>query len=257
MTEAGTESETEGTSTSTGSMSQIDSTPPVADFSYDLEAGRLVVFTNKSYNNPASYSWDFGDGGTSKITNPTHTYTADGTYTVILTAKDSAGNEDIYQEQIAVTNFSESASFTYEIGGFKIWCVNTSTTSGTPQWTTSDGQATEGETPVFTFQENGQYQITLKIGNYQKTETIVINADILLEWQDNSGNETGFKIYHSLDGDNWSEIDTVSAGITSIAITEAEHGINITDVNYFKVTAYNATYESDPTNEVSIECVGV
>ena len=43
-----------------------------------------VKFTNQSYN-CSSYLWDFGDGTSSAQTNPSHTYTANGNYTVTLT----------------------------------------------------------------------------------------------------------------------------------------------------------------------------
>lgn len=43
-----------------------------------------VSFTNVS-NNATSYSWTFGDGGTSTLQNPSHTYNNPGTYTVSLT----------------------------------------------------------------------------------------------------------------------------------------------------------------------------
>ncbi len=42
-----------------------------------------VVFTNSS-SGANNYLWDFGDANTSSLQNPTHTYTATGTYTVML-----------------------------------------------------------------------------------------------------------------------------------------------------------------------------
>ena len=66
--------------------------PVSSDFSGDVlqvcTAPADVQFTNNSLN-ALSYSWDFGDGTTSTLANPTHSYTALGSYTVVLTA--SAG----------------------------------------------------------------------------------------------------------------------------------------------------------------------
>ena len=45
-----------------------------------------VTFTDSSTGLPTSWSWAFGDGGTSTAQNPSHTYTAAGSYTVALTA---------------------------------------------------------------------------------------------------------------------------------------------------------------------------
>ncbi len=43
---------------------------------------------------PYSYEWDFGDGTTSTSETPSHTYKADGSYTVSLTVTDDKGNTD-------------------------------------------------------------------------------------------------------------------------------------------------------------------
>lgn len=56
----------------------------IAAFSHNTNV-MSVNFTNKSAN-AISYSWDFGDGNTSTVPNPTHTYTASGTYSVRLIA---------------------------------------------------------------------------------------------------------------------------------------------------------------------------
>ena len=70
--------------------------PPVADFTGAPTAGEyplVVAFTDMSSNTPTSWSWTFGDGGTSTAQNPSYTYTAAGTYTVSLTATNQYGSD--------------------------------------------------------------------------------------------------------------------------------------------------------------------
>jgi len=54
-----------------------------------------VQFTDTSTGSPTSWSWSFGDGTTSTSQNPSHDYTAAGTYTVALTASNSAGSNTV------------------------------------------------------------------------------------------------------------------------------------------------------------------
>jgi PKD repeat protein len=70
--------------------------PPVADFSGDTLTGPVpltVNFTDASTNTPTSWFWDFGDGGSSAVQNPTYIYAYTGVYTVTLTATNSAGSD--------------------------------------------------------------------------------------------------------------------------------------------------------------------
>ncbi|MCE5338489.1 MAG: PKD domain-containing protein [Methanomicrobiaceae archaeon] len=56
-------------------------------FSADVTAGPApltVRFTDESTGDPRSWSWTFGDGGTSAEQNPVHTYGVPGNYTVAL-----------------------------------------------------------------------------------------------------------------------------------------------------------------------------
>jgi len=55
-----------------------------ADFSF-VQNNDSISFSNLS-SNFDSIIWNFGDGNTSNLTNPNHTYTASGTYTILLTA---------------------------------------------------------------------------------------------------------------------------------------------------------------------------
>ncbi|ACA84943.1 S8 family serine peptidase [Shewanella woodyi] len=69
---------------------------PVAGFDYSAE-GLSVSFTNTSTDandDIVSYSWDFGDMGTSTDMSPSHTYASAGSYAVSLTVTDAEGNTD-------------------------------------------------------------------------------------------------------------------------------------------------------------------
>lgn len=68
---------------------------PVASFTEVVTVGS-VDFTNTSTSSAtATYAWDFGDGQTSTLENPTNTYAANGTYTACLTITDSCGSNTI------------------------------------------------------------------------------------------------------------------------------------------------------------------
>lgn len=65
---------------------------PTPSFTETVNTNGVVDFTSTSaVTGTATYAWDFGDGNTSTIENPTHTYAANGTYTVCLAIVDSCG----------------------------------------------------------------------------------------------------------------------------------------------------------------------
>lgn len=77
--------------------------------------------------------------------------------------------------------------------------------------------------------------------------------DILLEWEDNSNNEDGFSIEHSLDGGTgWTQIAQVGADVTSYLITPETDGIDPSVANYFRVRAYNSDGNSDYSNTAEV-----
>lgn len=70
--------------------------PPVANFNASTTSSCSgdITFFDLSSNAPTSWLWDFGDGNTSTLQNPTHTYSATGFYTVTLTATNAFGIDD-------------------------------------------------------------------------------------------------------------------------------------------------------------------
>jgi PKD repeat protein len=80
---------------------------PVADFeSTCIE--RACSFDASGSSDPdgdaLTYSWDFGDGTTGTGETPNHTFAADGTYGVTLTARDPDDASDTSTEQVGVSN---------------------------------------------------------------------------------------------------------------------------------------------------------
>ncbi|MFC2129292.1 polysaccharide lyase family 7 protein [Bacteroidota bacterium] len=68
---------------------------PYTAFSADkttTTVDNAITFTDNSVNNATSWSWTFGDGGSSTEQNPIHTYTTAGSYTVSLRASNAAGD---------------------------------------------------------------------------------------------------------------------------------------------------------------------
>lgn len=95
-----------------------------ADFSADLTTvcvGQTVTFTDAStsdLNMITEYSWDFGDGTTSLLQNPTHDFMVPGTYTVELTITDVSGCSDIHTVDIVVEPELSISTITVDITCF-------------------------------------------------------------------------------------------------------------------------------------------
>ncbi len=79
---------------------------PEADFVFSPASptpGSVVSFTDQSYGEPTSWSWAFGDGGTSTSQNPSHTFAAAGSYSVALTAGKTSGSSSVTKIVVVTT----------------------------------------------------------------------------------------------------------------------------------------------------------
>jgi uncharacterized membrane protein len=84
-----------------------------------VTAQTQVGFSNTSQNG-STFSWNFGDGATSNLINPVHTYTSAGTYDVVMTATNTAGCTSTMDELITVNAVATGISKITE-NGISLW----------------------------------------------------------------------------------------------------------------------------------------
>ena len=147
-------------------------------------AGTASTFTNLVAANSSanfsvgSYLWTFGDGQTSTLPNPSHTYTTPGLYTVSLEVKETQGciysyslpiqidvrgpiiDFAVNKSQVCITQ-SDPVTFTSTVTK----AANDPAVSYTYYWTFGDGGNSTDQNPVHTYIATGNYTVTLQVTN--------------------------------------------------------------------------------------------
>ncbi len=93
---------------------------PVADFSYPsvTKVGEYIAFSNLS-ENADQFLWDFDDGSTSTLSDPSHTFAIPGSYTVSLEAIGEKESSIVSKElQITGITYSFRNSTSYNLPTF-------------------------------------------------------------------------------------------------------------------------------------------
>ena len=153
-----------------------------------------VAFTDTSTVGGAAvintWLWDFGDGNTSALPNPTHIYVAAGTYTVSLTVGDtvrslSSVKSGVLVTVTAVVAGSATARFTRtpnagQMGATSFSFTDTSTVTGdavinTWLWDFRDGSTSALQNPTHVYATAGVYRprltVTDSVRGYSSTWT--------------------------------------------------------------------------------------
>ncbi len=126
------------------------------------------LFTNASIN-ATNYIWSFGDGATSTLPNPTHSYATAGTFTVTLTASNENGCTTSSTGTVTVVAKPTAAfslnNFNVCTSGNTVSLTNTSTGATSYLWDFGNGVLSNQANPTVTYSTAGTYTITLTATN--------------------------------------------------------------------------------------------
>lgn len=144
---------------------------PVATFQSNA-VNLSVNFLDNSTGSPTSWAWDFGDGNTSTLQNPSHTYAVGGTYTVCLIATNACGS-DTTCVPLTVVCANPVSGFTSISNGNTVTFTDASTNGPITAWAWDfgDGNTSALQSPTHTYANAGTYFVCLIATNVCGTDT--------------------------------------------------------------------------------------
>jgi gliding motility-associated-like protein len=168
--------------------SYITILPPIARFtnSFNCTNKLQVNFTDKSVL-PQSWFWDFGDGTTSILQNPTHTYTAYGSYYVTLTVTNGScghtkGNTVTLFNEIPNISPLNDTICTNQLATFRVTGVDLANITSY-FWDYGDGTSGfGGSTVIHNYLLPNLYTVTLTITDNRGCPATVVKTNLIRVW---------------------------------------------------------------------------
>ena len=163
--------------------------PPTAKFTYTsissipLPANVQFINISTESGGPASYAWNFGDGASSTLLSPAHTYAQLGVYMVSLVQTQSNGVKDtflmtlnlsIYTGPSGSSNRASSANFAVQLPNriFTTTFINASTGADSYLWEFGDGTTSTTDSATITrIYSAGTFHVNLTATNGGGTDT--------------------------------------------------------------------------------------
>ena len=173
---------------STDSLTLSFADPLTIGFSNSVGCeNNYMTFTDTTqihFGSISSWSWDFGDGGTSQASAPQHLYTTAGAYDVTLTVTSNLGCSYTLTQTVTVQG-SPIADFTYTSGdiyvGEQVGFNDLSVGSVAWNWVFGDGFGTSiDQNPTYTYNSPGTYNVIQQVENaFGCTDTAMAVITIL------------------------------------------------------------------------------
>jgi PKD repeat protein len=153
----------------------------LADFDADVTEGAApltIHFSDLSSDDAESWHWDFGDGGSSGLQNPTYSYYQAGTYTVALTVEgNGCENSETKVDYIIVTESIPEPDFMSDVtyGPAPLTVNFTDMSEGTVDtwfWEFGDGSTSVEQNPEHIFTDEDFFDVSLTVTGPGGAESI-------------------------------------------------------------------------------------
>lgn len=156
---------------------------PQASFTYTPTTAcvRKSVFFNNTSTGAQTYEWSFGDGGNSGAKNPTYSYSAPGSFVVILSAFHNGCIDTARSAPITIrpprADFAPAFSCDTPL---KVRFVDGSVGAQTYSWNFGDGGTATTSSPVHTYATASIYNVRLIVSNATTgcTDTLLKPVDL-------------------------------------------------------------------------------
>ena len=121
-------------------------------------------------------TWDFGDGDTIEWNStdneigdanysPTHLYREDGVFDVTLTVNNFLGDQFVTTQTVTGLVLSTVPDFTFTVSQNTVTFTDNSLLAESHFWDFGDGNTSEEENPVHTYESDGTFNVTLTTTN--------------------------------------------------------------------------------------------
>ena len=158
-------------------------TAPIAGFEFTPGQGCIpltVQFTSTAVGQVDTYLWTFegGEPTTSSEANPVVVYNTPGIFSATLEVSNASGTNLISQSQIIEALPLPVPGFSTTFEGLTMSTTNSSQYGETYFWEFGDGNTSSEFNPVHTYQEDGDYVVSLTVENGCASFTINQNISI-------------------------------------------------------------------------------
>ena len=184
------------TNTTTGCVNTVTNDIVVSNFAAGMNVqtsacvGDPVPIFDQSTVGANQWNWDFGNGQTSTLEDPSVVYSTAGTFTISLLSQNTvSGCQDVATQTITVTPPpipSFTPNVTIGCAPLSINFTNTTPGGSSYLWNFGDGSTGTGFNPTHTYTANGTYTVTMTMvdangctGTTTEIDLITVTAPIV------------------------------------------------------------------------------